>query len=283
MMRKNGFFLFTGLLFFTIGAFPQNNSSIPSAPQMPQMPAMPTVPHVQTIPAIPSVSPSEPFSPSSTNSPATKSSSTDKSGTSAEKKGLSSLSLIQALTGSGLGGVGDSLDPLSSLLGGGGNSADSDTIQKIQDLLEKAEKAEKAPPAGLTVTAVNSSTVLPTTLPYLERLVINKVNILSTITLVIPSAITSDGSFLLTGERVISVNDGLSEMFYFMCRSQGGNSYLLNVDLTQSKENPQSFLYQLVRKAPLKGEKMGDLLVFRFSEPEWQSDIVIRLPSALVQ
>jgi len=272
----------------TSGSTQMSQATGTQSPQMPEIPAIPSVPRVPAIPSIPSVSPMKSGSSGKTGTTG-KDSSTGSSGAAnsagtKESSGLSSLSLLQALSGSAFGGEGEGLEALSSLLGGGTSTSgtDSETLKKILQLLEKSENQA----AGVSATTEATPLVaqpLATTVPIFERLVINKVNILSTITQVIPSAITSNGSFLITGERIISARDGLSEIFYFMCRSLDGEKYMLNVDLTQAKENPQSYLYQLVRKSPLEGKKTGDLVVFRFSESEWQSDIVIRLPSALVQ
>lgn len=291
MLRKIFFVLFIALFISPISIFSQSGSTTtaPQMPQMPQVPAVPqvpSVPSVPTIPAIPSVSPTGPGNTSATGSPP-KPAETGKSGSSASNPagstGLSSMSLLQALTGSLFGGEGDSGDPLSALLGGG-SSSDSASLKRIQELLEKAEARSATLDSTRPIPAAPANTQpLSPTAPHLERLVINGVNILSTISVIIPSAITSDGTFLLTGERTISASEGLSEIFYFMCRSLDGQKYMLHVDLSQSKENPHSFLYQLVRKTPLEGTKTGDLLVFRFSEANWQSDIVIRLPSALVR
>jgi len=206
------------------------------------------------------------------------------SGTAANSTSLSAtaLSLMSALGGGN--SEGGSMDVLSGLLGGksaasgngGASASDSATMQKVLELLEKQQ-------AQLNATqnaAQKASAEKPRIASGAEivRFTVNGYNIDATITALVSSSLAKDGSFLLTGNRIVAVTGGrASETFYLLCKKNKAGLYQLFTDVSQDALNESSYLYQLARKSPLSGLLAGDLLVFRTSDATFKLDLVIRI------
>lgn len=291
-----------GVLFVVfVAAFPRFGSAqtgyLPPNPITPPTVSPPTMESPPTVEA-PTVTAPElsATTPNATNAASTTSSSSATPTPSASALSLLGLgsdnALLRALSGNDTSASG--LDAFSGLLGtnAGRSSTDSAVLAKVLDLLQERQgqagttASPKAPnpdakKGTMPQTAAMNGTV--SSGGVLVRFTINGYNLVPTITTLVSSILARDGSFLLTGDRAyIASGRTRAETFYFLCRKNDGGSYRLRADVSQDFINEYSYLYQLARRSPLTGTLTGDLLVFRVSEPAWNSDIVIRVISPTV-
>lgn len=112
------------------------------------------------------------------------------------------------------------------------------------------------------------------------RFTVNGYNVLSTCRTVHFSDKESDGTFLLTADRVYaSNNQNRTETFYLLFKAVGSDSgvteYKVAGDVSQDYENKLSFLYQLSEKQNLTAQRTGNLITMRVKENAWNMDLLI--------
>lgn len=206
--------------------------------------------------------------PQSSNSAS--SSSANKDASSAKTSGTSSKS-VSALSLLGLDYNSSVLSMLNGLDGTSSTKTEDSALltQILEKLENKANTSEKA-------TEVSSAPVY-TEGTELLRFSVNGYSLLNTIATLISSKPSQDGSFLLTGDRALYSNgQTYFETFYFLVRPKKDGSWLLSLDLSQYPANKSSFLYQFLEHAPVRGTKVGDLLVFKINQPNFVLDMTIK-------
>lgn len=108
------------------------------------------------------------------------------------------------------------------------------------------------------------------------RCTTNGYNILSTCRTIYSSAVTDDGTFLITGDRkYLSNHRTRSETFYMLFKKTAPTTYEVGVSVLQDYLNEYSFLYQLSNIEDLKANSIGNLLVLKIDEPDWKFDMLI--------
>lgn len=274
MRRSRNAFIVICLVFISFAPVFSQNGYFPPNPIVP-----PVIPQPVLVPLVP-------LAPPVISNGEKKETTTPKSSLpSTLTEATNPLSLLNTVSGEGTDSEG--LETLSALLGGGmGASGGSDaaTLQKVLGLLEKQNAQEKnsmlvppeKPPLPTASVPVKPANI--TSGAEIVRFTVNGYNIGSTITSIVSSTLSNDGSFLLTGVRTyFSSGRYLRETFYLLCKKTGKNSYHLFTDVSQDSVNEYSYLYQAVRKSPFKGTLTGDLLVFRSADSSWNLDLLIRV------
>ncbi len=206
----------------------------------------------------------------------------------------SDSALLKALSGTESDDAG--VDALSGLLGTQKTTSDSAALSKILGLLERpqANSGDASPSTGQTTASgldpkSNRAEASQPSKDAARRIAsggeilrfsVNGVDIVAGVTDLVSSILARDGSFLITADRrYASSGRMLAETFYLLCRAGTDGSYRLSADVSQSVNNPYSFLYRLARRSPVVGVRTGDLLLFRVEEPDFRLDLLIRVIS----
>lgn len=162
--------------------------------------------------------------------------------------------------------------------------ANADLLNKILIELENLKKNIKTVPQ--TVAFESSSTNDDKRIlknkdnSKILRFIVNGYNVLSTCKTVHFSDKESDGTFLLTADRIYaSNNQNRTETFYLLFKAVGSDSgvteYKVAGDVSQDYENKLSFLYQLAQKQNLTAQRTGNLITMRVKENAWNMDLLI--------
>jgi len=101
-------------------------------------------------------------------------------------------------------------------------------------------------------------------------------DILNTCRSIFISEPESDGTFLLTCDRVYSANGTLqNETFYMLFKAIETDIFGVAVSVQQSRENKNSILYRLSQYSPLVAIRTGNLVTLRSQNPAPQVDLLL--------
>lgn len=101
-------------------------------------------------------------------------------------------------------------------------------------------------------------------------------DILNTCRSIFISEPESDGTFLLTCDRVYSANGTLqNETFYMLFKAIETDIFEVAVSVQQSRENKNSILYRLSEYSPLVAIRTGNLVTLRSQNPAPQVDLLL--------
>lgn len=201
--------------------------------------------------------------------------------------------LITSLTASDISNLGD-MGLLSSLYSLNGNSSVSKNesaqlaaiLNEIRALKKEVAEANTgaASVAPVNVSLQKTDVSVPSSKKRsaLLRFLVNNYDIRKTCKVVYISKIQADGSFLLTGDRIYeSDGSSVSETFYILFKmndiKNGKRIYSVETNLSQSRFNEYSFLYQLSQKEDLFAEQTGNLVIIHTSDPTWKLDMLLDL------
>ena len=218
------------------------------------------------------------------NEPAKNTQTADKTGTKSARENESYLTAasLADFTRYFSGNTGESGDIISSLLGKNSsqanNSATTNTLlQQILTQLETMQKeADEKPVFDSIQEKPQTFDEKPKNKAKIIRFTANGYNLLSTCREIFSSGKSTDGSFLITGDRkYLSNNETRSETFYFLFNKSSDKTYDVAVTVLQDSTNIYSFLYQLEGRAPLTATSIGNLVMLTINEPEWKFDLLI--------
>ena len=188
---------------------------------------------------------------------------------------------------SSLTGLTGESSSVNSLLGLGTGTTDSTNIllQQILTSLEelkkenkKSSEAEKESQNDLQ----EDSQIFKSRNPHILRFKINGYNIMDSISTVFISKPETDGSFLLTADRIYYVNQKQrKETFYILFKAVKSNgsstTFQVEPEIAQDFKNENSFIYKLAKKSDLVAKKTGNLVVINTcsSSNDMQIDLLI--------
>lgn len=297
-----GVFCLTG--FFCFG---QNDFSEMEMPQMPSMPEISGMPQMPSIgggfykPEIPNVK-NQNTKKGDDKSDSEKSESVISSNNSTDNFVANLLGSNANLTAqdisslydfglfddiSSLTGLTGESSSVNSLLGLGTGTTDSTNIllQQILTSLEelkkenkKSSEAEKESQNDLQ----EDSQIFKSRNPHILRFKINGYNIMDSISTVFISKPETDGSFLLTADRIYYVNQKQrKETFYILFKAVKSNgsstTFEVEPEIAQDFKNENSFIYKMAKKSDLVAKKTGNLVVINTcsSNNDMQIDLLI--------
>lgn len=118
--------------------------------------------------------------------------------------------------------------------------------------------------------------------PSILRFKINSYDIRDSLVEVFLSAPEPDGSFLLTADRnYLADGKTRSETFYLLFKNRktavSPDSYVVIPSLVQNYNNENSFIYRLCQINDLTAEKIGNLVVMKYSNNKFSVDLLIDL------
>lgn len=176
---------------------------------------------------------------------------------------------------------------LSSILGGSSNLTATANATTTNVLLEQIlnklnENQDNSTAKKVSSTETNEKTTNTPVYPYstggakILRCTTNGYNILSTCRTIYSSVLTTDGTFLITGDRkYLSNHRTRSETFYMLFKKTSPHTYEVAVSVLQDYLNEYSFLYQLSERSPFIASATGNLIVLRIDEELWKFDMLI--------
>ncbi len=219
--------------------------------------------------------------------------------TTAAKVATKAASSFNGLSASDISSL-DSLGLLgsfSSLLGNGKNiftednsakttamasSADSALLRQILNELNELKTEVQAQKNGKLTSTPNLASAAKINDPKILRFTVNGYDVLSTCKKIYFSRQESDGTFLLTGDRIYTANSTQrTETFYMLFKataSKGGvTSYTVTPAVIQDYENKYSFLYELAERGNLTANRTGNLVTMRINDSNWKMDVLLAM------
>jgi hypothetical protein len=303
-LKASKFILLAFTAFLQTGLFAQTKTSSKTSVTMPSAPTMPSI----SAPALGNgfyVPGSDGFYsghknvPAGTNSKtaaATESSAPTVTASTPDTNSTDALSLLanNAGTISSMLTAGDlsSLDSMGVLPSMGGllnsaNKGTSDTVmlqQILNELNELKQQVNAVSTARGTTPATTAavSDTKQTERSKLLRFVINGTDILGSLRAVYFSHPESDGTFLLTADRVyLNSSKTNTETFHLLFRATGtknsGTAFTVSPAITQAGDDTNSPVYRLAQIDNLKASRTGNLVTLRTEQDGLKVDVLIAL------
>lgn len=189
------------------------------------------------------------------------------------------------------------LDSLNTSMGLSTDSAQvllKKLLKEMEELKEKngkdteeykAKQSSDTPAADLVAADSSSKEDKPESKVPVARLLrfnVNGYDLLRTCAKVYISAVQTDGTFLVTGDRRYMSDGKLrTETFHILFKPQkesnSFSNYAAAVSVTQDYLNQYSFVYQLSQKENLSATRIGNLVTMRVNEPNWQLEFLVDL------
>lgn len=206
--------------------------------------------------------------------------------TSTDSSSLSSLSSLSSI--SSLLSGDSTLSSLSSLQGTSSNANYlllSQIIEKLNDISKKLDNNNNGSSQKIDETSQgtvqNSQSAVAVaaneTKREIVRFRINSSNILSSITDVYISKPETDGSFLLTADRVYTADYKKRTETFYMFFTPEKDKMTATISVLQDYENTNSFLYRLSTLSPVETKKTGNLISIMINNPSFKVDFLLSL------
>lgn len=209
--------------------------------------------------------------------------------TSTDSSSLSSLSSLSSI--SSLLSSDSTLSSLSSLQGTSSNANYlllSQIIEKLNDISKKldnsqntssgnSQKTDETTQGSAQTTQSAVAATANETRREIVRFRINSSNILSSITDVYISKPETNGSFLLTADRVYTADYKKRTETFYMFFTPENNKMTVTISVLQDYENKNSFLYRLSALSPIETKKTGNLISIMINNPSFKVDFLLSL------
>ncbi|MBQ6058300.1 MAG: hypothetical protein IJJ70_04145 [Treponema sp.] len=303
-MKASKFILLAFPAFLQTGLFAQTKTSSKTSVTMPSAPTMPSI----SAPALGNgfyVPGSDGFYsghknvPAGTNSKTVASTETAAANPAATAKNTDSTDALSLLTNSAgtissmlTAGDLSSLDSMGVLPSVGGllnstnkNASDTVMLRQILNELNELKQQVNAVSTARGTTPATTTAVTDTKQTErskLLRFVINGTDILGSLRSIYFSHPESDGTFLLTADRVyLNSSKTNTETFHLLFRAAGtknsGTVFTVSPAVTQSADDTDSPVYRLAQINNLKAGRTGNLVTLRTEQDGLKVDVLIAL------